>query len=187
MKSQLRIALALLVSMFSIGMTQPAFAAWSWSSAGIWSSSVADCQYFRRGDLHECLRRCQRAKWLGRWNRKRPGYCRSGRMGAHGFGIGPRQYLRPRFHHLYHRTDWRQSFFPVNDKQNSLSFLRDTSSSRGCGKSGNPAGCAGFPGAVGSEGNRLLVFLAFHGPVFFHSSPAAAFYVFVLEKKLIIS
>jgi transposase len=27
-------------------------------------------------------------------------------------------------------------------------------------------GCAGFPRAVGSEGNRLLVFLAFHGPAF---------------------
>ena len=62
--------------------------------------------------------------------------------------------------------DWRQSFFPVNDKQISLSFLTDTSSSRGCGKRGNPAGCAGFPREVGREGNRLLVFLAFHGPAF---------------------
>src|SRR6516165_1280294 len=63
-------------------------------------------------------------------------------------------------------NDWRQSFFPVNDKQISLSFLTDTSSSRGCGKKGNPAGCAGFPREVGREGNRLLVFLAFHGPAF---------------------
>ena len=65
-----------------------------------------------------------------------------------------------------HYLDWRQSFFPVNDKQISLSFLTDTSSSRGCGKRGNPAGCAGFPREVGREGNRLLVFLAFHGPAF---------------------
>ena len=65
-----------------------------------------------------------------------------------------------------YRGDWRQSFFPVNDKQISLSFLTDTSSSRGCGKRGNPAGCAGFPREVGREGNRLLVFLAFHGPAF---------------------
>jgi len=43
MKSQLRIALFSLVSVFSIGIAQPAFASWSWSSAGIWSSSVADC------------------------------------------------------------------------------------------------------------------------------------------------
>ena len=43
MKSQLRIALLSLVSAISIGITQPAFASWSWSSAGIWSSSVADC------------------------------------------------------------------------------------------------------------------------------------------------
>ena len=64
------------------------------------------------------------------------------------------------------KDDWRQSFFPVNDKQISLSFLTDTSSSRGCGKRGNPAGCAGFPREVGREGNRLLVFLAFHGPAF---------------------
>src|SRR5260370_26467118 len=31
---------------------------------------------------------------------------------------------------------------------------------------GNPAGCAGFPRAVGREENLLLVFLAFHGPAF---------------------
>jgi hypothetical protein len=70
------------------------------------------------------------------------------------------------FYYFRLEDDWRQSFFPVNDKQISLSFLTDTSSSRGCGKRGNPAGCAGFPREVGREGNRLLVFLAFHGPAF---------------------
>src|SRR5215467_16097078 len=33
-------------------------------------------------------------------------------------------------------------------------------------ESGNPAVFAGFPRAVGSEENLLLVFLAFHGPAF---------------------
>src|SRR6516162_7172681 len=83
--------------------------------------------------------------------------------------------------------DWRQSFFPVNDKQISLSFLTDTSSSRGCGKRGNPAGCAGFPREVGREGKPVVGFPRFPRTGFFHSSAAAAFCVFVVAKKLIVN
>jgi hypothetical protein len=60
----------------------------------------------------------------------------------------------------------RQAFFPVNDNKISRFRLKETSSSRGCGKSGNPAAFAGFPRAVGREENLHLVFLAFHGPGF---------------------
>ena len=43
MKSQLRIALLSLVSLLCFGLTQPAFASWSWNSALLWSRSVTDC------------------------------------------------------------------------------------------------------------------------------------------------
>jgi hypothetical protein len=52
----------------------------------------------------------------------------------------------------------RQSKFP------------DTRSSRGCGKSGNPALFAGFPSSVGKSG-----FWTFPLSVFFHSPSAVAF------------
>ena len=43
MKSQLRLALLSGIAVLCIGMTQPAFASWSWSSALIWSESLTDC------------------------------------------------------------------------------------------------------------------------------------------------
>ena len=43
MKNQIRIALLSVVTVFCIGMTQPAFASWSWSSALLWSQSLTDC------------------------------------------------------------------------------------------------------------------------------------------------
>jgi len=43
MKGHVRIALLTVVTVFCIGMTQPAFASWSWSSALIWSQSITDC------------------------------------------------------------------------------------------------------------------------------------------------
>jgi hypothetical protein len=43
MRTQARIALLSVVTVFCIGMTQPAFASWSWSSALLWSQSLTDC------------------------------------------------------------------------------------------------------------------------------------------------
>jgi len=43
MKSQLRLALLSAITVLCIGMTQPAFASWSWSSALLWSQSLTDC------------------------------------------------------------------------------------------------------------------------------------------------
>ena len=74
------------------------------------------------------------------------------------------------FRHTVGTIVWRQSFFPLNDNWNSRSCLRDMSSSRGCGKRGNPAGLAGFPSTV-----RKSVFWTFAPCVFFHSPSAAAF------------
>ena len=43
MKSQFRLTLLSVVAVLCIGMTQPAFASWSWNSALLWSQSVTDC------------------------------------------------------------------------------------------------------------------------------------------------
>lgn len=43
MKNQLRLALLSVIAVLCIGMTQPAFASWSWSSALLWSQSITDC------------------------------------------------------------------------------------------------------------------------------------------------
>jgi hypothetical protein len=43
MKSQTRLALLSVITVLFIGMTQPTFASWSWSSALIWSQSITDC------------------------------------------------------------------------------------------------------------------------------------------------
>jgi hypothetical protein len=43
MKSQFRLALLSVVTLLCFGMTQPAFASWSWTSALVWSQSLTDC------------------------------------------------------------------------------------------------------------------------------------------------
>ena len=43
MRNQLRVALLSVVTVLCVGMTQPAFASWSWSSALLWSQSLTDC------------------------------------------------------------------------------------------------------------------------------------------------
>jgi len=57
----------------------------------------------------------------------------------------------------------------------------------GLWEKGESRGLCGISKGGGKRGKPVVGFPLFPRTVFFHSSPAAAFYVFVLEKKLIIS
>ena len=57
----------------------------------------------------------------------------------------------------------------------------------GLWEKGESRGLCGISKGGGKRGKPVVGFPLFPRTVFFHSSPAAAFYVFVPEKKLIIS
>jgi hypothetical protein len=82
--------------------------------------------------------------------------------------------------------DWRQSFFPVNDNKFPYRFNRYQQQS-GLWEKGESRGLCGISKGGGKRGKPVVGFPRFPRAGFFHSSAAAAFYVFVLEKKLIIS
>ena len=76
-------------------------------------------------------------------------------------------------------TGQRQLDFPiVSERYQQQSGLWEKWESRGL---------CGISKGGGKRGKPVVGFPRFPRTGFFHSSPAAAFYVFVLEKKLLIS